>query len=78
MRCSWSFFVAAVTEPWVIAWCAGAGTSSATPESLQLELVALRETLNSLDGATRPSGGLFLFCFFCGWSVLRSRRAAIR
>jgi len=49
------FLVAAGNDPWVIAWCAGAGTSSATPESLQLELVALRETLNSLDGATRPS-----------------------
>ena len=60
------FLVAAGNDPWVIAWCAGAGTSSATPESLQLELVALRETLNSLDGATRPSGGLFFFASSAG------------
>jgi UDP-glucose 4-epimerase len=54
------FMRAAGDQPWSVAWCAGAGVMGTSAHALQLELVALRETLDALaDAPQRRNGALF-------------------
>lgn len=53
-------------RPWSVAWCAGAGVTGTPAIALQLELAALRETLDSLAGAPRGSDGAFFFASSAG------------
>jgi len=53
-------------RPWSVAWCAGAGVTGTSAIALQLELAALRETLDSLAGAPRGSDGAFFFASSAG------------
>ena len=60
------FLRAAGDQPWTVAWCAGAGVTGTSPEALQLELAALRETLDALAAAPRGSDGTFFFASSAG------------
>jgi len=59
------FLRAAGDRPWSVAWCAGAGVTGTSERALQLELVALRETLGAL-AAARRSDGVFFFASSAG------------
>ena len=60
------FLRAAGDRPWSVAWCAGAGVMGTSAHVLQLELAALRGTLDAL--ATAPCGrdGAFFFASSAG------------
>jgi UDP-glucose 4-epimerase len=60
------FLRATGDRPWSVAWCAGAGVTGTSPQTLQLELVALRETLDALGDASRGSDGAFFFASSAG------------
>lgn len=55
------FLTAAGQRPWSVAWCAGAGVMGTSAKALQLELVALGETLDALAGAgpSHRDGAIF-------------------
>lgn len=53
-------------RPWSVAWCAGAGVTASAANALQLELAALRETLDALAAAPRGPGGGFFFASSAG------------
>lgn len=53
-------------RPWSVAWCAGAGVTGSSAEALQLELVALRETLEGLAAAPSAGRGTFFFASSAG------------
>lgn len=53
-------------RPWSVAWCAGAGSTASSADALQLELVALRETLDALAAAPHASRGAFFFASSAG------------
>ncbi len=57
---------AAGDRPWSVAWCAGAGVTGTSAQALDLELVALRETLTALAAAPRPDKGAFFFASSAG------------
>jgi UDP-glucose 4-epimerase len=65
-RLARQFLMAAGHRPWSVLWCAGAGTVSASPEILQLELEALRATLKALGASTHPTNGTFFFASSAG------------
>jgi len=65
-RCAGEFLGAAGERPWTVAWCAGAGVTGSSAEALQLELAALRETLDALAAAPRGSDGAFFFASSAG------------
>ncbi len=60
------FLRAAGDRPWSVAWCAGAGVTGSSQQTLQLELVALQETLDALGEASRGSDGAFFFASSAG------------
>ena len=60
------FLRVAGDRPWSVAWCAGAGVTGTSAQALQLELAALRETLDALAGAPRGSDGAFFFASSAG------------
>ena len=60
------FLQAAGDRPWSVAWCAGAGVMGTTASALQLELAALRETLDALAAAGRGRDGAFFFASSAG------------
>jgi UDP-glucose 4-epimerase len=60
------FLRAAGDRPWSVAWCAGAGVTDSSGQSLQLELAALGETLEALAAAPRGSDGAFFFASSAG------------
>jgi len=53
-------------RPWSVAWCAGAGVTASSANVLQLELAALRETLDALAAAPRGREGAFFFASSAG------------
>lgn len=53
-------------RPWSVAWCAGAGVTGSSSDALQLELAALRETLDALADAPRGRAGTFFFASSAG------------
>jgi len=60
-------FLAHVGErPWTVLWCAGAGTVSTSSQVLDLELGALRATLDALGEAPYPGNGTFFFASSAG------------
>jgi UDP-glucose 4-epimerase len=60
-------FLSAVGDrPWSVAWCAGAGVTASSSDALQLELAALRETLDALASAPHPRQGAFFFASSAG------------
>lgn len=65
-RLTRQFLTIAGDRPWSVAWCAGAGITGTSALALQLELVALRETLNALDAAPRGHDGTFFFASSAG------------
>ena len=60
------FLRAVGDRPWSVAWCAGAGVTASSANALQLELDALRETLNALAAAPRADTGAFFFASSAG------------
>jgi UDP-glucose 4-epimerase len=60
------FLLAAQDGPWIVAWCAGAGTTGTLAESLQSELGALRAILEPLEAAVQPSRGAFFLASSAG------------
>lgn len=60
------FLRAAGEQPWSVAWCAGAAVMGASARELELELAALRETLDALAAAPRGSDGAFFFASSAG------------
>ena len=60
------FLRAAGDRPWSVAWCAGAGVTGTSAQALDLERVALRETLAALAAAPRPDKGAFFFASSAG------------
>jgi UDP-glucose 4-epimerase len=65
-RSAGEFLRAAGERPWTVAWCAGAGVTGSAAEALQLELAALRETLDALAATPRGSDGAFFFASSAG------------
>jgi UDP-glucose 4-epimerase len=57
---------AAGDRPWSVAWCAGAGVMGTSARALDLELVALRETLAALGTAPQGNRGAFFFASSAG------------
>lgn len=55
------FLRAAGDRPWSVAWCAGAGVTGTSVQALDLELVALRETLAALAAVAPQAGNGALF-----------------
>lgn len=53
-------------RPWCVVWCAGVGVTGASADSLQLELGALRETLDALAAAPRGRDGAFFYASSAG------------
>ena len=53
-------------RPWSVAWCAGASVTGTSEQALQLEVVALRETLDALAAFPRGSDGAFFFASSAG------------
>jgi UDP-glucose 4-epimerase len=53
-------------RPWSVAWCAGSGVMGTSARALDLELVALRETLAALAAAPHPEKGAFFFASSAG------------
>lgn len=51
---------------WSVAWCAGAGVTGTSSDALQLELGALRSTLEALAAASAGRGGAFFFASSAG------------
>jgi UDP-glucose 4-epimerase len=60
------FLQAAGDRPWTVAWCAGAGVTGSSARTLQLELAALRETLDALAASPRGRDGAFFFASSAG------------
>jgi len=60
------FLRAAGDRPWSVAWCAGAGVTGSSQQTLRLELVALREMLDALGDGSRGSDGAFFFASSAG------------
>ena len=60
------FLRAAGDHRWTVAWCAGAGVMGTSAQALQLELAALRETLDALAAAPRARDGAFFFASSAG------------
>ena len=60
------FLRAARGRPWSVAWCAGAGVTGTSTQALQLELVALQETLDGIAVAPRGHEGAFFFASSAG------------
>ncbi|HEX7537100.1 MAG TPA: NAD-dependent epimerase/dehydratase family protein [Dermatophilaceae bacterium] len=60
------FLRAARGRPWTVAWCAGAGVTGSSADALELELAALRETLDALAAAARGGDGAFFFASSAG------------
>jgi len=60
------FLRAARGRPWTVAWCAGAGVTGSSADALELELAALRETLDALAAAARGRDGAFFFASSAG------------
>ena len=60
------FLRAAGNRPWSVAWCAGAGVMGTSARALDLELVALRETLAALGTAPQGNRGAFFFASSAG------------
>jgi len=60
------FLRAAGDRPWSVAWCAGAGVTGTSAHALQLELGALRETLDGLAAAPGEGDGAFFFASSAG------------
>jgi UDP-glucose 4-epimerase len=65
-RQSGQFLRAAGRRPWTVAWCAGAGVTGSSASAVQLELAALRGTLDALAAAPRGSDGAFFFASSAG------------
>jgi UDP-glucose 4-epimerase len=60
------FLRAADGRQWSVAWCAGAGVTGTSADALQLELAALRETLDALAATPRAREGAFFFASSAG------------
>jgi len=60
------FLRTAGERPWSVAWCAGAGVTGTSEHALDLELVALRETLGALAAAPRAENGALFFASSAG------------
>jgi len=60
------FLRAAGNRPWSVAWCAGAGVMGTSARALDLELVALRQTLTALATAPQGHDGSFFFASSAG------------
>lgn len=60
------FLRTAGDRPWSVAWCAGAGVTGTSARALELELGALRETLDALADAGRGRDGAFFFASSAG------------
>ena len=60
------FLRVAGDRPWSVAWCAGAGVMGTPAEVLQLELAALRETLDVLACAPNGRDGALFFASSAG------------
>ena len=67
------FLRAVGDRPWSVAWCAGAGVTGTSASVLQLELDALRETLDALGGAPHGRDGAFFFASSAAQSMARPR-----
>lgn len=60
-------FLADVGEkPWNVLWCAGAGTLNTAAYVLDLEIGALRATLEALGDSQHPENGAFFFASSAG------------
>jgi UDP-glucose 4-epimerase len=53
-------------RPWSVAWCAGAGITATSAGALELELAALRDTLDALAAAPAARRGAFFFASSAG------------
>jgi len=53
-------------RPWSVAWCAGAGITATSAGALELELAALRDTLDALAAAPDGRRGAFFFASSAG------------
>jgi UDP-glucose 4-epimerase len=51
---------------WSVAWCAGTGVTASSAGAVQLELAALRQTLDALAAAPDGSKGSFFFASSAG------------
>ena len=60
------FLRAVGDRPWSVAWCAGAGVMATSAEVLQLELEALRSTLDALTASPHGQDGAFFFASSAG------------
>ena len=60
------FLEAVGDRHWSVAWCAGAGVTASSANALQLELAALRETLDALAVAPDGRKGAFFFSSSAG------------
>jgi UDP-glucose 4-epimerase len=60
------FLAHAGDRPWSVVWCAGAGTVSTSSRDLDLELVALRATLEVLGDSSHPRDGSIFFASSAG------------
>jgi UDP-glucose 4-epimerase len=60
------FLRAAGDRPWSVAWCAGAGVTGTSAHVLELELAALRATLDELAAGPRGRDGSFFFASSAG------------
>ena len=60
------FLDAVGDRPWSVAWCAGAGVTASSANALDLELAALRETLDALAPAPDHRDGAFFFSSSAG------------
>jgi len=63
---SGQFLRAAGGRPWTVAWCAGAVVTGSSASAVQLEMAALRGTLDALGAAPRRSDGAFFFASSAG------------
>jgi UDP-glucose 4-epimerase len=60
------FLEAVGDRHWSVAWCAGAGVTASSANALELELAALRETLDALAVAPDGRKGAFFFASSAG------------
>jgi UDP-glucose 4-epimerase len=60
------FLDAVGDRSWSVAWCAGAGVTASSADAMQLELVALRATLDALAAARSAGKGTFFFASSAG------------
>jgi UDP-glucose 4-epimerase len=60
------FLEAAGSRPWQVAWCAGAGVTSTSPDTLEAEVSVLERVLAALADVPRPADGAFFLASSAG------------